>query len=143
LGVSASAHCLRFLGGLRPWEHSFTRLWTLWRAVLWRKGDVSALLDCCGTAQGSFRYLARPGPAWEKNLLAAAMEQVRERIEERQFQVFDLYVTKGWLPGQVAKTLGISMARVYLTKHRVTAMLNREVRRLEQEAEKRLRGAAG
>jgi RNA polymerase sigma-70 factor (ECF subfamily) len=81
--------------------------------------------------------------AWEKNLLAAAMERVRERIDDRQFQVFDLYVTKGWLPGQVAKTLGISMARVYLTKHRVTAMLNKEFRRLEQEAEKRLRGTSG
>jgi hypothetical protein len=55
---------LRFLACLHQWEHSFTRLWTLLRAVLWRKLDVSALLDSCGTAQGSFRYLARPEQAY-------------------------------------------------------------------------------
>src|SRR6266704_4727345 len=36
--------------------------------------------------------------AWEKNLLAQALERVRDRIDERQFQVFDLCVAKGWPP---------------------------------------------
>ena len=70
--------------------------------------------------------------AWERNLVALGLERVRERIDERQFQIFDLYVTKDWPAGRVAKTLGISIARVYLTKHRVAAMLKREVRRLEK-----------
>src|SRR5262245_17554599 len=30
--------------------------------------------------------------AWEKNLLTQAMERVRQRIDERQFQIFDLFV---------------------------------------------------
>jgi len=77
--------------------------------------------------------------AWEKNLLSTAMTRIRDRIDERQFQSFDLYVTKGWLPSEVAKTLGISVARVYLTKHRVAAMLKQEVRRLEKAAEQSLR----
>ena len=68
------------------------------------------------------------------------MEQVRGRIDERQFQVFDLYAAKGWPAGEVAKTLGISVARVYLTKHRVAALLKKEVQRLEKAAEKALRG---
>jgi RNA polymerase sigma-70 factor (ECF subfamily) len=70
--------------------------------------------------------------AWEKNLLARAMERVRERIEDRQFQVFDMHVTKGWAAGEVARTFGISVARVYLTKHRVAGMLKQEVKRLEK-----------
>ena len=78
--------------------------------------------------------------AWVKNLAAQAMEQVRARIDERQFQIFDLYVLKGWPPGEVAKTLGISIARVYLTKHRVAALLKKEVKRLEKATELRLRG---
>jgi RNA polymerase sigma factor (sigma-70 family) len=78
--------------------------------------------------------------AWEKTLVTQAMEQVRARIEERQFQVFDLYVMKGWPPGDVAKTLGISTARVYLTKHRVAALLKKEVCRLEKAAEHALLG---
>ncbi len=77
--------------------------------------------------------------AWERNLMAKAMERVRERIEERQFQVFDMNVAKGWSARDVAKTFGISVARVYLTKHRVSAMLKKEVRRLEKAAEQALR----
>ena len=80
--------------------------------------------------------------AWEKKMLAQALERVRDRIEERQFQVFDLNVMKGWPPADVAQTLGISVARVYLTKHRVSALVKKEVRRLEQIAEQPLRARA-
>jgi RNA polymerase sigma-70 factor (ECF subfamily) len=79
--------------------------------------------------------------AWEKNLLALALERVRGHIEERQFQVFDLYVMKGWPPTDVAQTLGISVARVYLTKHRVSVLLKKEVRRLEQHYQSGASGA--
>jgi RNA polymerase sigma factor (sigma-70 family) len=80
--------------------------------------------------------------AWEKNLLAQALERVRDRIDERQFQVFDLNVMKGWPPADVAQTLGISVARVYLTKHRVSALVKKEVQRLEKIVERSLRERA-
>jgi len=70
--------------------------------------------------------------AWEKNLVRQAMEHLRGRIDERQFQAFDLYAVKGWPAGEVAKTLGISVGRVYLTKHRVASLLKKEVLRLEK-----------
>jgi len=76
--------------------------------------------------------------AWEKNLLKVALERVRDRLEERQFQLFDLYVIKGWPPAEVAKTLRISVARVYLTKHRVSALLKKEVRGLERQIDQRI-----
>src|SRR4029077_20138282 len=75
---------------------------------------------------------------WGKRLLTRALERVRQQIDERQFQIFDLYVTKGWPAGRVAKMLGVSVARVYLTKHRVAALLKKEVRRLEKAAEQAL-----
>src|ERR1700747_2467203 len=37
-------------------SHSFTRLFTLLRAALWRKIDLWDLLRLCGTASGNFRY---------------------------------------------------------------------------------------
>ena len=70
--------------------------------------------------------------AWQKNLLAQALERVRDRIDERQFQVFDLYAIKGWSATDVAQTLSISVGRVYLTKHRVSAILKKEARLLER-----------
>jgi RNA polymerase sigma-70 factor (ECF subfamily) len=76
---------------------------------------------------------------WETGLFTRALERVSQQIDERQFQIFDLYVTKAWPAGRVAKMLGVSVARVYLTKHRVAAFLKKEVRRLEQAAEEALR----
>jgi RNA polymerase sigma-70 factor (ECF subfamily) len=77
--------------------------------------------------------------AWDNNLLARALERLRSRIDERQFQVFDLNVLKGWPAAEVAQTLGISVARVYLTKHRVSAALKKEMVRLEAEIAKAMR----
>ena len=48
---------MRFLCVLSRWNHSFTRLFTLLRAALWRKIDLWDLLRFCGTAGGHFRYL--------------------------------------------------------------------------------------
>jgi len=73
--------------------------------------------------------------AYESNLYARALEAVRGRIDERQFQIFDLYVTKNWPPEDVARTLGISVARIYLTKYRISAMITKEVKRLEKQIE--------
>jgi hypothetical protein len=55
---------LRYLSYLSKWSHSFTRLFTILRAVLWSKLDLLKLLDCYGTAKGSFRNLARPEQAY-------------------------------------------------------------------------------
>jgi hypothetical protein len=46
------------------WGHSFTRLFTVIRAVLWRKIDLLELLRSYGTAGGSIRMLAQPEQAY-------------------------------------------------------------------------------
>ena len=51
---------LRYLAFLSEWAHSFTRLFAIVRASLWRKWDLLSLLARYGTAGGSFRYLGRP-----------------------------------------------------------------------------------
>ena len=55
---------LRYLSYISKWSHSFTRLFTILRAVLWAKIDLLDLLGCYGTAKGSFRNLARPDQAY-------------------------------------------------------------------------------
>lgn len=54
---------LRYLSCLSKWSHSFTRLFTVTRAVLWRKIDLLELLRAYGTASGHFRHLATPEQA--------------------------------------------------------------------------------
>jgi hypothetical protein len=55
---------LRYLSYVSKWSHSFTRLFTILRAVLWAKVDLWHLLGCYGTAKDSFRNLARPEQAY-------------------------------------------------------------------------------
>jgi len=55
---------LRYLSYQSKWSHSFTRLFTILRAVLWDKLNLGDLLDRYGTAKGHFRNLARPEQAY-------------------------------------------------------------------------------
>ena len=55
---------MRFLCVISRWNRSFTRLFTLLRAALWRKIDLWDLLRFCGTAGGHFRYLGIPQNAY-------------------------------------------------------------------------------
>ncbi len=55
---------LRYLAFVSDWSHSFNRLFTAIRSVLWRKLDLRALLDRYGTAAGSFRMLGTPQEAY-------------------------------------------------------------------------------
>jgi IS4 transposase len=55
---------LRYLAFLTQWAHSFSRLFAVVRTSLWRKWDLLDLLGRYGTADGHFRYLARPEQAF-------------------------------------------------------------------------------
>ena len=68
---------------------------------------------------------------WQDNILAAAMERVKKAVSATQFQIFDCYVIKGWGVKKTAEVLGISSAQVYLAKHRVGAIVKKEVKALE------------
>jgi RNA polymerase sigma-70 factor (ECF subfamily) len=70
---------------------------------------------------------------WEKHLYERTLAALRERIAPEQYQMFDLYMTKALPVRQVARLTGVSVPRVYLTKHRVAAQLKREIERLEHE----------
>lgn len=55
---------LRYLSYLSRWTHSFTRLFTMVRAILWRKLNLPRILEGYGTAGGHFRHLAQPEQAY-------------------------------------------------------------------------------
>jgi len=68
---------------------------------------------------------------WRKNLLAVALERMKGKFSLRQFQIFDLYVLKEWPAADIAQSLGVSRAQIYLTKHRLSGALEKELARLE------------
>ncbi|HKW28138.1 MAG TPA: sigma-70 family RNA polymerase sigma factor [Verrucomicrobiae bacterium] len=72
---------------------------------------------------------------WQANLLEAAIAKVKRSVKEEHFQMFDLYVIQQWPAGKVARTLGVNVGQVYLAKHRVSALIKHEARRLEKKWE--------
>jgi hypothetical protein len=51
---------LRFVAWQSQWKHSFTRLFTAIRGVLWSHVDIFSVLRYCGTARGAPRMCAAP-----------------------------------------------------------------------------------
>ena len=70
---------------------------------------------------------------WETNLVNAALNNLRRRIDPQRLQIFDFYVNKEWPPEKVAEHFGVSIDLVYQVKHRVTEAIRTEVDRLEKE----------
>jgi RNA polymerase sigma factor (sigma-70 family) len=70
---------------------------------------------------------------WKKNVADAALARVKAQVSPKQYQIFDLYVIRQWDAQKVQEKLNVSMAQVYLAKHRVGAVLKKELAKLEDE----------
>jgi RNA polymerase sigma-70 factor (ECF subfamily) len=71
---------------------------------------------------------------WEKNLLAVATRNVKYLTSPKQFLLFYQQVAKEWPAVKVAAKYGVSLARVYMAKYRITGLIKKEVRRLRRHA---------
>jgi RNA polymerase sigma-70 factor (ECF subfamily) len=72
---------------------------------------------------------------WKQNLLDQAIESVKKQITAKQFQIFDLYVLQETPLATITGALGVSAGQVYLTKHRVSRLLKKELKKLERRLE--------
>jgi len=131
----------RSLGSFKGWLRNLTR-WRIAdqlrkRTRAGREGDSQTGEDVPRPGMAEI-----PDPAaetteavweeeWQANLLKAAIEIIKPRIKEEHYQIFDLYVRKQWPVKNVASALGVNVGLVYLVKYRISALLKKEVRRLE------------
>jgi len=69
---------------------------------------------------------------WKENLFGAAIARVKKKVDPKQFQIFDCYVRKEWPAQKVAQRLGVNVGQVYLARHRVGALLKKEIKVLEK-----------
>jgi DNA-directed RNA polymerase specialized sigma24 family protein/multidrug transporter EmrE-like cation transporter len=70
---------------------------------------------------------------WEKNLIGAALGRVKGRVKPELYQIFDLLAVKHWPAMKVSQRLKVNLAQVYYAKYKVSALLKREIKRLEQK----------
>jgi RNA polymerase sigma factor (sigma-70 family) len=71
---------------------------------------------------------------WEANLFLLAVEKIKDQVNPKHFQIFDLYVLKKWPAGKVAQTLGVSSALVHLTKHRIAKLVKQQINLLRKKS---------
>jgi RNA polymerase sigma factor (sigma-70 family) len=69
---------------------------------------------------------------WRTNLLHAALDRVKARVNPAHYEMYHVHVVQGLSPREAARTLGVSTAAVYLAKHRVGRLVKAELRRLRK-----------
>jgi RNA polymerase sigma-70 factor (ECF subfamily) len=144
--ISVAKHMPAFkydpsIGSFRAWLLNMTR----WRIVNQFRKREPVVERSSGSQRTSRTNVIEAAPdvsidldaAWqlerETNLMNAAMENLRRRIEPQRLQIFDFYVNKEWPPEKVAERFNVSIDLVYQVKHRVTDAIRAEVNRLEKE----------
>jgi RNA polymerase sigma factor (sigma-70 family) len=69
---------------------------------------------------------------WELQLLQTALARIKRQVQPQHYQIYHLHVVLGQPTRDVARSLGVNAAQVYLAKHRVGNLLRKEVKRLQQ-----------
>ena len=72
---------------------------------------------------------------FDRELLELAMSRVRERVATATWDAFRLTTFEGHSGAEASRLLGIPVASVFVSKHRVQKMLREEIARLEGAAE--------
>lgn len=128
------------IGSFKTWLLNLTR----WRIVdqfrkrgpVFRGDDaetgqtrmIEQIPDPCGNWMESYWH-----EEWKKNVMSAALEKVKQKVDPKQYQVFDLAALKERPISEIAAALNMSPARIYLAKHRVARLVQKEVRALEKK----------
>lgn len=127
-------------GSFKTWLFNLTR----WRVVdQLRKRQAHVIsTDGVGDATEGESALAELPAApqadqywqeeWDRNSLHAALQRAKARVDPKHYQVFDLYALQELAPSEVARIMNISVAKVYLVKHRVGRVVREELRRLSR-----------
>jgi DNA-directed RNA polymerase specialized sigma24 family protein len=70
---------------------------------------------------------------WKQDLFQRALVKVRTSlVNEKQYQIFDLYALQGWPARKVARSLGVALPKVYFVKHHVSRLLSKEIQRTQK-----------
>src|SRR6266545_1699607 len=68
---------------------------------------------------------------WEKHIVDAALEKVKQQSSGKHYQIFFLQAIKQIPPAKVADTLNVKVDQVYLIKYRLTKIFEEALKELE------------
>lgn len=70
---------------------------------------------------------------WEANLIAAAVERVKEEVSPEHFQIYEYHILQDHTASETAQALQTNAAKIYWVKHRVGAKLAKAVEQLRKK----------
>ena len=144
ISVSRSMPNFKYNAGKGSFKGWLLRL-TSWRIsdqLRKRRGEVAQINDSdAETADAAERVIDSASDGfeaiweeeWEKNLVEAAMQRIKLKVDPVHYQIFDLCFLKKWPVWRVARTLKINPGRVYLAKHRTSHLVKKEIIHLQTQ----------
>ena len=136
------------VGSFRKWVCSQAR-WKIQDQLRRQRRDGAIFHPFLGHGSGpngtpTMEHLPEPVDAhgerlekeWDQAVLERALEEVKNLVQLKHYQIFDLCVIKKWPPQQVAKTLRVNLPQVYLVKSRVASILKEQIRMVEAQMDK-------
>ena len=78
-----------------------------------------------GTGEAEFEGMWEE--EWQAHVLDTALTKLKRKVDPKHFQIFDCTAIKGWDASKTAKLLGVSVAQVYIVKHRLKKLLKEEL----------------
>lgn len=64
---------------------------------------------------------------WDSNLFEAAIDQLKQKVDPRMFQIYDLLLVKKHSASEVSRIMGVNVGYVYVTKFRLNKILREEL----------------
>ena len=70
---------------------------------------------------------------WQEHVVTMALEKIKAKVSPLQYQIFYHYAIKEWKPSEVCDSLNVTMAQVYVAKHRVGSIFKKELKALQEQ----------
>jgi len=80
---------------------------------------------------GSSELEAAWDSEWRENQLTRALERVKAKVSQRQYQMFHLFTVQGWSMAEIVRTLKVNRAQVYMAKMRLSKLVKAEMAALD------------
>jgi RNA polymerase sigma factor (sigma-70 family) len=103
------------------------------RLALGEDGELDAMSIPANTADPRQDFDAIWEAEWEHDLVTRALVRVKRLAKPEHYAIYHLHVIEERPAPEVCRTLGVSVAAVYLAKHRVGALVKKAVRQLRTD----------
>lgn len=123
------------LGSFKGWLmlHVRRRIADHWRTGVAQRRDTLPLTndEMADAQMADHGFETAWDEEWRETWLAAALLRVKSQVSTRNYLVFEMSAVQGASIGEIARTLGLNAAQVYIARHRVGRLLKAELKSIE------------